>query len=930
LSKFHLSLFLSFLLFAFPFVLYAQGSDSLKQRSLENYVQFHEESPRGKIFLHFDRSNYLQGDTIWFKAYLWYGYDQILDTISGILHVDLLNAEGKIIKKKKLLIKNGTSFGEFSLDTTIIPGLYTIRAYTLLMQNLNTGEPFYQTVTITPTRENFQFECTPIVINQIRIDSLKIKLRFFEIDQKGDLNKIFNHRINYTLKIGDFVLSDSILAENTKEQILEFSLQGINKHDSIADLGFSIKDRRLTFEKTFHIPLQENIDLQFFPEGGKMVDALENKVAFKAIGIDGLGRDVSGEIRTADEQVVTNFKSTHKGMGFFILKPETQKKYFAHFWYNNQKYIVPLPDASEEGTVVSVYYLEQKDPFLTIKQNLSKTLTNKYLVGSSYGKIWFSAMVKTFRDSCRLRIPLEFLPQGICRLTILNSFFEPECERMIYIDKNQRFKIEAVPDSSSYKTRSKVSLLIKATNLYGIPVQTDLSLAVLDKEQIIKNSEVHGISAHKLIESELKGHIEDADFYFKNDSTNKIALDLLMLTQGYRKFSIKNKNSKELQYETEKYFNISGKLKFDGSKTHEGKFNYRDISLVLICGSKNSYLGQSKPDSLGKFKFQIPLMYGKSHAMLQATTPKKKPFNGDIILENPVTQPQLSTIPSFSYTSPSIEYIKGIQAVKKTEISKIPLYGSMSRSLDEVVVTAKANAKYWWHNYDKDAIKIANLDSLDPGGNRYMNINDLLVEEFGAIRYNRNGLQTVLLPIIRSVGRGGSYWFPIYVVDGEKFWNGEGFDFTPLQTLSSFHVDAIKRILVVPPGKGIAMYYAYEPIIGFPQFMMQSLVIIETYSKNIYRGDPQGIKTFILDGLDAPRVFYSPRYEGFLKNIPVYDGRATIFWAPSILTDENGQAKIEFFTSDRQTSLEVIANGIEVGNGYSGEVNTQISMNIKK
>ena len=643
----------------------------------------------------------------------------------------------------------------------------------------------------------------------------------------------------------------------------------------------------------------------------------------------------AGEIRTDEENVVSGFKSTHKGMGVFMLKPLTKKKYFAHFWYNNQKYIVPLPIVSEEGSTMSVNFTgTNKNPFLSINQAGSGAITSKYVIGSSYGKIWFSTHVKIFMDSCMIQIPVELIPEGVCRLTVLNASFEPECERLIYIDKNQRFKIEVVPDSSSYRTRSKVTLLIKANGLDGTPVQTDLSLAVLDKEQIIKNSEVHGISACKLLESELKGHIEDADFYFKDDSTtNQVALDLLMLTQGYRKFLTNNRKPVKLQFSGEKNFNISGKIKFNGSKTQEKEFDYRNIGLVLICGSKNSYLGQSNPDSIGKFKFQIPLMYGKSHAMLQATTPKKKPFNGDIILDNPVSPPQFTTLPPFSniLASPSVEYISGIQAVKKTEISRIPLYGSMSRTLGEVIVTAKAKAKNWWRNYDKDAIKIANLDSLDPGGNRYKGIYDLLVEEYGARWYNNNGFQTVLLPCVKTISQGWnlSYWFPIYVIDGKKYWNGENFDFTPLETLSSFHVDAIKRILIIPPGKSIAMYYAYDPIIGFPQFILQSLVIIETYSNNTYRGDPQGIKTFILDGLDAPRVFYSPRYEGPLKNSPVYDGRATILWEPSILTDINGQAKVEFYTSDRQTHLEVIINGIEIESGYTGEGHAQINLNFQ-
>jgi hypothetical protein len=67
-----------------------------------------------------------------------------------------------------------------------------------------------------------------------------------------------------------------------------------------------------------------------------------------------------------------------------------------------------------------------------------------------------------------------------------------------------------------------------------------------------------------------------------------------------------------------------------------------------------------------------------------------------------------------------------------------------------------------------------------------------------------------------------------------------------------------------------------------------------------------------------------------LKNSPVYDGRATILWEPSIWTDINGQAKVEFYTSDRRTSFEVIAKGLEVENGYPGQVNSEINLNLKR
>jgi hypothetical protein len=933
-----LSAFFYIISILIPSVLSAQGSGQQSARanlispafgSIEEYIESNQEQPYEKIFLHTDHQTYMQNDTIWFKAYLWYGQEQQPDTASGILHVDLINTEGKVMMKRRLLIDNGCSHGDFSLDTTIAPGSYFIRSYTRLMQNLNSGEPYYLPVTINSLNQNFQFECSPVLIKQTRNDSLRIGFKFAEIDQKGDLNKNTRHYINYTLKIGKTTLKkDSVFLANTSEHALRYSLNEYGDTDSIAEFEVSIHDKGLSFNKSFQIPLHDNIDLQFFPEGGDLVNGLKSKVAFKAIGLDGLGREIEGEIMMANDSLVTHFKSSDKGMGVFTLQPSAKTKYSAHFWYNKQKYIVPLPNVLSQGSTISVS--PSVSPTLTIKQMPVGVISSKYVIGSSYGKIWFSALIKSLRDSAQLQIPVDLIPEGVCRLTVLDAGFKPECERLIYVDKNQRFKIEIIPDSLSYSKRSKVTLRIKATDPKGVPVKADMSLAVLDRDQSPDNVKTAGIKAYKLINSELKGHIEDPDSYFINDSCiNKPGLDLLLLTHGYRKFTSNSKTFTGQILSPEKSIYVSGKINFKGTKLQEKNLNYQDIGLTLISVSDKPILEVGHPDSAGLFNFQIPLMSGKQRLMVQARKPNNKPFNGDILIDSPLKPPVFTTLPDLSnnMSFPKMEYINRIQAVKKTDLSRMNLAGSMSKTLSEVVVTAKADAKNWWRNYDKDARKIADLDSLDPSGDTYLNINDLLVKEFGARWYNNESanMNTVLLPCIRLMGGGMNFWFPIYLVDGTLYWNGKDFDFSRLNPMSAFPVNEIKRILVIPPGKSIVTNYAYGPIIGFPHFILQSMVIIETYSKKTYRGDIPGVKKFIIDGLDAPRSFYSPGYDA-MKNNKEYDGRSTIFWDPSILTDENGQAKIEFFTTDRITRLETIINGMESESGNPGEGSVQIQI----
>ncbi|MEA3462084.1 MAG: hypothetical protein U9R49_09405, partial [Bacteroidota bacterium] len=338
----------------------------------------------------------------------------------------------------------------------------------------------------------------------------------------------------------------------------------------------------------------------------------------------------------------------------------------------------------------------------------------------------------------------------------------------------------------------------------------------------------------------------------------------------------------------------------------------------------------------GNFRFHLPLMHGKPHIILQANNPKKKPFKGDILLDSPVDLPKVTTLQRErpQIASSSEEFISQLQSARKLERSKENILDSIpwQLSLEEVQVTAKA--KDWYRRYEHDARKIIDLDTLDPDGTKYKDLYDLLVKEFGAKWHYWRGYRTVLLPCVRTTRlphqKSITYFPPIFVIDDRIQWNGEGFRIRGLLDLEGFPVNEIKRILVMPPMHTGVVYYAADNIDGYPLFISQSMVVIESYSKNIYRGNAQGIKTFILDGLDAPREFYSPRYEGPLKQSPAYDGRATLFWEPSVRTDSTGNAKVEFYTSDRHTTLDVIVNGIEVESGYPGEGLDQINVSLNE
>ncbi|MCQ2073487.1 MAG: hypothetical protein MJY96_10255, partial [Bacteroidaceae bacterium] len=107
-----------------------------------NAYRFDKEYPQEKVYLHFDNTSYLTGDTVWFKAYVVNASD-FSASKSGVLYVDLLNAAGSEMKQQKFKIVDGQADGYICLtnvntdtgrrlrgERNLLSGYYEIRAYT--------------------------------------------------------------------------------------------------------------------------------------------------------------------------------------------------------------------------------------------------------------------------------------------------------------------------------------------------------------------------------------------------------------------------------------------------------------------------------------------------------------------------------------------------------------------------------------------------------------------------------------------------------------------------------------------------------------------------------------------------------------------------------------------------------------------------------
>ena len=183
-----------------------------KAQKPEDFLnRWSDKSPIEKVYLHFDRDNYLAGEIVWFKAYLY--SDFYPDTISTTLYVELLNASSLVVSAKTLPVIFGNTKGQFELPDTLTAGNYYIRAYSTTMLNHSQDFLFQRSIYINGKKS----------AETISAGKKTTKIEFFP-------------------ESGNFVagLPNTIAFKVTDENGLPLDLKGIVKNeasDSIAEFN---------------------------------------------------------------------------------------------------------------------------------------------------------------------------------------------------------------------------------------------------------------------------------------------------------------------------------------------------------------------------------------------------------------------------------------------------------------------------------------------------------------------------------------------------------------------------------------------------------------------------------------------------------------------------------------------------------------------
>ncbi|RZK89204.1 MAG: hypothetical protein EOO98_10980, partial [Pedobacter sp.] len=559
---------------------------------------FHNILPIEKLYLTFDKPYYSVGDTLWFKSFLLDG-NLKANTRSDKIYVELFSDSLKFIENRVIALNNGLGYGDFALTNKLKEGTYVIRAYSNWQQNFGSDYFFQKSFYIGNAGEKTWLVDAHQKLNTIGKKTLDLKVRITNLkNEAAGLKDVEIVLMNDKKRLMKADLQTSL--QGTIETQIPLGDNKIN-----GNYSFIITDKKdRTRQSVLPISLQEvdQVDLQFMPEGGHMVNGIFGKVAYKAIGADGLGKDISGKIVNSKNEIQAELNASHKGMGSFYLLPTKGETFTAVYSLNGKEQKQILPLAKEEGITMRIDQLSKSDSlYVYLKASEGKKLDGYQLLAQATGETVLTVNLNLINGFSTLKLPKQGFPDGIIHFTLFSPDGNPINERQVFINRKLKINLKIAADKESYKTRDSVSLEITATKEDGSPASGSFSIAVTDDGQVKQNEEEGNIMSYFLLQSDLKGNIENPSWYFKNETPSTLlALDHLLLTQGWVGYNWDEvlKKIPEVKFKAEKGNEINGRL------TNLLNNPVPNINLTLMSLGKTIFVTDTISNTDGYFKFK--------------------------------------------------------------------------------------------------------------------------------------------------------------------------------------------------------------------------------------------------------------------------------------------------------------------------------------
>ena len=684
-------------------------------------------------------------------------------------------------------------------------------------------------------------------------------------------------------------------------------------------------------------PLKEkNVNLRFFPEGGHLIQGVTSRVAFEATDEIGNPIEVRGTVMNASKQELCSITTLHEGKGVFTYTPADNKRNdMAEVEYAGKKYRFIMPAGLQQGVTMEVDNLTDPDSLVIIVRKNSHTpsemLGLSVLSGGilqNYCGVWIE------ENEISFKMDQSKLPSGVSQIVLFNSKGDILCDRLIFNSNHLALlAINVKTNKPAYMPFEQVEMDISLTDGNENPVSATFSLSVKDGLSEVEHK--HTVLTDLLLMSEIKGYVRNPDYYFeKEDDTHRMALDVLLMVQGWRRYSWKQMADAEtgrapsllLKYLPEQGIETNGQII---NNTFLGKQVPKpDVQVGMLLSNKadNNWFDESVvetfvTDSQGRFSF-VADVSGRWN-MILSVSEKGKPKSYQILLDRifspepkryryadlqvSIAEDKNALLNDEEMPEPDnmIEDYEAFLIAYQDSLDKLGITEKIHQ-LQEVIVTAKRRTKEQ-DIYQNRSTSVAYYDVASEYDDLYdrgkfigNNIDELLASMNENFSYRYLNGNRLLFYKNRQA---------LVVIDYRPvLWSFEG-----TTVYKSVNMNAIKSIYINDISFQIAPYIYLEPgdlrnPIDIADKFVGCAVFLEMYpEEEIPVEGAKGVRKTWLEGYSTASEFYSPNYS---ELPPEPDYRRTLYWNPMVTPDETGMAKIRFYNNSRAMNFTISAETI--------------------
>ena len=606
--------------------------------------------------------------------------------------------------------------------------------------------------------------------------------------------------------------------------------------------------------------------VNFFPEGGSLLENVASMVGFKAVDGSGVPIDISGEIYDSDNELVTAFQSSFDGMGKFSILPTAGKSYYAKIkTATGAELKQNLPQIIKTGYVLG-YRLFKGKNIVTINTNDATLVQNPNAQLTVVCKAKGIPYLETTQTLTSTTLSFELgkvkMPEGISQITLIDANHKPHSERLVFFEKDKDLLVQLATDKVSYQPSEKATITVGSKSKEGQVKSASYCMSVTDLNGMEDNEFESNICSYFLMESDIRGKEYHPAYYFDSNNPKRLDhLDNLLLTQGWRDFlwktvpQIKESNS----FKVDKGITISGRVKqVFADKPLENSF----VSLSLLNKKRRNFFSVKPDAATGKFKFENIIFSGKTNMFLSSINEKGK-FRGEILLDSIEKEPIPVTFRE-NFSNWSKMTLQEAQNVFRKNVA----FGVKPENiLDEVAIVSKKKTTSRSFFGLPENSYIADADAKT-----FTNIYELIAQKIPGVMFNGDSVT-----FIRNNAS------PFYVLNGFEVTKQE---IDVIQPIDIERIDVIR-------GLQATMFFGEAAESGF----------IAIYTNP---NAPKRIKekTYAIqkeiDGYYVSRVFYSPTPEQVQLDLDnKLAVRNTLYWNPYVHPDKTGVANVSYFNTQK-------------------------------